>query len=377
MYYSKNMSFRILNDMTLIKGHKQIMKENDIIIIKPDTFESRTKILGLDFDHTIVKPHNGNTYPKNSDDWQWLYPCIPEVIRKYYNNGYCIVIFTNQNRTFKLEQIYNVMNILDIPYKVYIGKNKEYKKPSRYMFDLFINNDTDNSDNTNNTGKTKSVNSVIVNEIDYTNSLYVGDALGRRNDWSDCDLKYALNCGLNYKSPEEFYNIKDKETTIIKHPCEVIEKQELVLMVGYPASGKTTYTKLYETEKGTETETKTETKTGTLIENNNYVVLHGDVLKTESKIKKNMKELLKLGKSIVIDATNPSKKKRKSFIDYSKNINPDIKTRIIHFTGDISECMERNNKREITVPSIAFYMYRKNYEEPTSDEVDIIDTYNL
>lgn len=334
------MIFTLLNDMSLFKEHKHIIKENDIIIIKPEHFENKSKILGLDFDHTIVKPKNGNTFSKNINDWEWLYPCVPYVIKDYYYQGYSIVIFTNQVRSFKIEQIYNVMNRLYIPYKAYIGIKKIYKKPCKCMFDL-LNNES--------------------NEIDYTNSIYIGDALGRKNDWSNVDLKFAKRCGLNYKSPEEFYD-KNNDKTIIKHPYKFIEEQELVLMVGYPASGKTTYTKLYES--------KQEIK-------KNYVVLHGDKLKTESKIKNRLKELLKIGKSVVIDATNPSIKKRKTFIYTARQINPNIKTRIIHFTGDISECMERNNKRENKVPNIALYMYRKNYQQPTSEEVDIIDTYHL
>lgn len=128
-------------------------------------------------------------------------------------------------------------------------------------------------------------------------------------------------------------------------------KQEIVLMVGYPGSGKTTYTqnnKLWHDP------------------NKDWVILHGDELKTESNIIKMLLKNIKLGKSIVIDATHPSIKKRKVFIDIANSFGIGIK--IIHIQTSFEESLKRNDQRTIKVPKIVFYMYRKKFEKPTKNE---------
>jgi bifunctional polynucleotide phosphatase/kinase len=49
----------------------------------------------FDYDCTLVSPKDGKTFPKNIDDWQWLYPNIQSKIKDYYDKGYMIVIFSN------------------------------------------------------------------------------------------------------------------------------------------------------------------------------------------------------------------------------------------------------------------------------------------
>ena len=51
---------------------------------------------------------------------------------------------------------------------------------------------------------------------DKNKSFYVGDALGRKEDWSDVDKKFAENIGIKYYSPDEIFattNIKSKNIT--------------------------------------------------------------------------------------------------------------------------------------------------------------------
>lgn len=71
--------------------------------------------------------------------------------------------------------------------------------------------------------------------IDVQSSIYVGDAAGRpakaqrKKDFNDNDLKYALNIGCEFKTPEQFFlgesdslpkivfNPKDLPTSKIYH----------------------------------------------------------------------------------------------------------------------------------------------------------------
>lgn len=286
-------------------------------------FRYRKKMLGLDFDHTIVKPKNNKTFPSNKDDWEWLRPNVPETIMNYYNKGYAIVIFTNQFRDFKKEQVKIVLDSIGCPYKAYLAYDKKIKKPSPFLFKQY---------------KRKN--------FDFNNSFYVGDAMGRIQDWSDSDKLFALNCGLKYKTPEEIFLFPNKEGNIKNTIyCDVgpNEKQELVIMVGFPGSGKSTLTNQFE-------------------KYSNYSILHGDDLKTEAKIIKMLNKELENKKSVIIDATNPSIKKRSIFINIAKKYN--VYIRIITMNTSMEESMSRNALREKPIPKIAFYMFRKKYEEP-------------
>ena len=210
---------------------------------------------------------------------------------------------------------------MEVPYQAFIGQNELVRKPNPFYFEYYNHE----------------------KKVDMKNSFYVGDALGRENDWSDVDKVFAERCGLTYYSPEEIFPFPKKQETELT----VIQDQELVIMVGYPSSGKTTYTDKH-------------------FKKDNYVILHGDVLKTESKIVKALKSELDQGKSVVIDATNPSKNKRKVFIDIAKERG--LYVRVVHVATSIEESMEQNSKREQKVPKIVLYVYRKKFEEPSKSE---------
>ena len=92
-------------------------------------YEDREKIAAFDYDHTLVKPNKG-TFSLNVDDWIWLRSTVVEKILHLYDSGYGIVIFTNQSKEFKIEQIKNVLNTLKIPLKVFFSNSlMEAKKP--------------------------------------------------------------------------------------------------------------------------------------------------------------------------------------------------------------------------------------------------------
>ena len=155
---------------------------------------------------------------------------------------------------------------------------------------------------------------------------------------------HNLICDIKYKSPEEIFPFpaKKESPTIKTFP----DHREIVLMVGYPGSGKSTYAQK------------------TFADNERYIILHGDDHKTEASIKKALKKALteNPNKSVVLDATHSGKKKRKVFIDIAKEFN--IPVRAIHITTSIEESMHRNLQREKHVPKIALYMFRKHHEVP-------------
>jgi bifunctional polynucleotide phosphatase/kinase len=292
-------------------------------IIKIGKFRLRAKMAMFDYDWTLVKPLSNGTFSKSVDDWRWITEKVPEILEKYYDNGYCIVIISNQTRNteMKLQQIINVLSTLKIPSLISVGYEDIDKKPNRTMFDL-IKKDK---------------------KIDMNKSFYVGDALGRQGDWSDSDKKFAENIDIKkIYSPDDLFSINDDKKLIIKQ----FDKQEIIVLVGYPGSGKTTIANTFDTNK--------------------YMVINGDIFKNSKKMIKEAEKYIKVNYSIIFDATNPSIEKRKEYIDFANSKN--IPIRCINVETDITTSMFRNNKRDKVIPKITYYVFRKNYVKPTIEE---------
>ena len=115
------------NTNDIVKGSEYIKNIEDLytflnyseepfIIGNPNGSEL---IASFDLDWTIIKPISGNKFPKNYDDWI-LIPNIKQLINKLYNNGYKIVIFTNQaSLYFDIDKfkhkIHKIINEIGIP----------------------------------------------------------------------------------------------------------------------------------------------------------------------------------------------------------------------------------------------------------------------
>lgn len=285
-------------------------------VVQHPNFTYRQHIAAFDYDHTIVKPKSNSTFSKNVEDWMWLRPNVVTILRSLYEDGYSIVVFTNQYQPFKQVQIKIALDTLEVPYKVYIMMDKAIKKPNPECFQKHI------------IGQTMS-----------PQSFYVGDALGRVQDWSDVDKVFAINNNIKYISPEEMFPFTEKQTIIVKP----VANKEVIIMVGYQGSGKSTFVKTHFSDK--------------------YSILRGDVLKTEAKMSKHLRAELTEGNSVVIDATNSGIIKRAVFIKIAKDKGATV--RIVHIATTIEESMVNNAKRDKPIPNIALYMFRAHYNPPT------------
>jgi len=289
----------------------------------------KKKMASFDYDWTLVCPKNGNTFPKDVDDWKLLYPNIPGILKSYHEKDYMIVIFTNQSKDWKIEQIYNVMKSMNLPLFIVIAfKDKEEYKPNVSLFNNFIDLEPNFL-------------------IDKGESFYVGDALGRKGDWSDSDKLFADNIGIKCISPEDMFHVQEE---IIIPEIPLSDGNELIIMMGYPGSGKTTIAKHI------------------CSINDNYVVISGDEYNTIPKVKKKCIEYIADNKSIILDATNSSSKKRKEYVNLSIKYNYNVKC--IHVRTSLEESYKRNKFRDSNkhVPKIAYNVYKKHYEEPLESE---------
>ena len=304
---------------------------SDSIVYKNKIIRKEKKSLAIfDVDWTIIKPKNGNTFPKNREDWQWLRDSVPKILKKYNREKFRIVFLTDQSKPWKIDMIKDVIKELNIPIICLIALNKELYKPNPNVFL-----------------------ETFQNKYDKNNSFYVGDAAGREGDWSDKDKITASKLEVKFYTPEEIFPLP-KQKKLIKQQKLAKKEKEVVIMIGYPGSGKTTIIKNH-------------------FETNGYVRIDGDSLKTPIKMIKEAEKHIS-NKSVIFDATNGTKEKREYFINFAKS--KGLPVRCIWNTTSIEKSMEQNKERAKNggpnIPAIAFYTYRKNFKEPTIDECEIV-----
>jgi len=333
------MNWNILNDHITGTFGKVILNE-------------KVRIAAFDMDDTLIKDKD----VRFSNNWIFFDDSIPEKI-KNLSKDHTIIIVTNQNgigngKTNKdewMNKVEQVAKKLNIPFMILVSINKDkWRKPCPMLWDKYIT-------------------------CDMSNSFFCGDAAGLpkrkingniiNKDFSDTDFKFALNLGIRFIHRDEFvYNEKPKipikypinfnEIKINKYPDFVPNAQELIIMVGFPGSGKS----YYSTNK---------------IVPHNYKYVNQDTLKTQAKCLKACEKELKEGNSVVIDNTNSTSKTRKTYIDIAQKYNVKCKCIIFNTLIDVAKhnnCFRSYISDAKRVPDIAYNMYKSKYEQPNEKE---------
>ena len=283
----------------------------------------KLKIAAFDFDWTLVKPKEGRTFPKDVDDWMWLRESVPEVVRNYAKT-HTIVLVTDQTKDWKVQMIKNVIVQLDLDVIGVIAVQKEEHKPNPSMFrGMFPEGSVAKG------------------------SFFVGDAAGRPGDWSDKDKVFAENVGLKFYTPEEIFPFPKKSVRVKHYDAK---EKEVVVMVGYPGAGKSTIAN----------QGFSDTK---------YAVISGDVFKTPAKMIKEAEKYIQ-DKSVVFDATNGTKERRGKFIAFAQKHG--VGVRCLWVNTSMEQAMEQNRQREVKIPNVVFYTYRKHFEAPEEGECPVV-----
>ncbi|KAM7196907.1 Polynucleotide kinase 3 phosphatase domain containing protein [Naviculisporaceae sp. PSN 640] len=347
----------------------------------------RRKIAAFDLDSTLITTASNNTHAKDASDWKWWHHSVPGRLRELYEKeGYRVVIFTNQggltlhadpkaktpkslkDRVPAFKQKCNaILNQLKIPLTLYAATaNDVFRKPRTGMWkELCDDYGLANS------------------EIDHENSIFVGDAGGRlatldgkKKDFSCSDRNLAHNVGIRYQTPEEFFLGESareftREFDLSKFPftiagqdtednapvVEKTNKKDIILFVGSPGAGKSTFYQRYLKPLG-------------------YERVNQDTLGTREKCFKAAGDFLSEGDSIVIDNTNPDPNTRGQWVSLARKFNVPI--RCVWFKTPVRICEHNDMVRAMndrlnpesrkSLPKLAFNTFASKFKEPKPTE---------
>ncbi|XP_076470105.1 uncharacterized protein LOC143300373 [Babylonia areolata] len=311
------------------------------IFTSKGTFASE-KIAGFDIDGTVITTQSGRVFPKDTSDWRVLMPDIYGKLKQLVAANYKIVFFTNQlgvgRGKIKIEDLQDkfekVVSKLQVPVQIFIStKGGSYRKPALGMWQILKKQKNDGI------------------SIKMSDSFYVGDAAGRAADWapkkkkdfSCSDRLFAINAGLTFHTPEEFFlghktaafTLPDFDPRAISMDTPLLhggerltsDSQEVVVFVGLQASGKTSFAKNHLVPKG-------------------YIHINQDTLKTWQKCVSECSKALEAGKSVVIDNTNVEPESRARYIDCARKAGKPCRCFFFDFT--VSQCRHNERFREIT-----------------------------
>uniref|UniRef100_A0A3Q0RVC7 Polynucleotide kinase 3'-phosphatase n=1 Tax=Amphilophus citrinellus TaxID=61819 RepID=A0A3Q0RVC7_AMPCI len=319
------------------------------------------KIAGFDIDGCIITTKSGKVFPTAPDDWKILYPEIQPKLASLLKKGYKVVFFTNQlgiakgklrPEVFK-SKVEDILATLKLPVQVFVATGPgNYRKPVMGMWNHLS-----------------------------CDLPVCPDAAGRPENWapgkkkkdfSCSDRLFALNIGLQFYTPEEYflgwkcapYSLPefdprklDSAARLYDPPSSSLTSSdtEVIVAVGFPASGKSTFFHTHVIPKG-------------------YVYVNRDTLGSWQNCVSACERALKEGRSVAVDNTNPDPESRKRYVDVAKAAG--VPCRCFHFSATLEEAKHNNRFREMApsdtkhakVNDMVFHSYKKHFKPPALSE---------
>jgi len=307
----------------------------------------------FDLDHTLIKPLGGRKrYTKDLNDAELAFPNVREKLDELRAEGWRIVVFTNQKKKSRadlpLEVIYaKIDRLLGSDINVFVAyQNDHYRKPLMGMWDQLVKLNGEQKE-----------------------AFYVGDAAGRKGDFSDSDYRFARNINVPFFTPEQYFlesKVKAPElkelswseptlTTELK-----IEEPTVVMMIGRQASGKSSFVD------------------DTVYDIPGITVISNDITGSASKSRTKLRGAIKSNEDfILLDNTHSSRKSRDYFLT---EVPARYKKIAVWCEMPYENCRHMDAYRAYTrkckrIPDVAFRVYNKKFEEPTLNEFDQIIRY--
>lgn len=351
------------------EGEWETIDNGKLLIYTAKQVVAQSKIAAYDLDGTIITTQSGHVFPKDCNDWKIAFREVPGKLKQMHNDGYKIVFMTNQagisRGSVNVEDIkakvVRIVNKLGVPVQTFISTGKGiYRKPAPGMWNALVGR------------KNGGI------PVDMAASFYCGDAAAREANWapkkkkdfSSSDRLMALNLGLKFCTPEEHFlqqrpapfklpefnpSTLDSNIPLCEPPDTklISDVKEVVVLVGYPGSGKTFFASTYLVPEG-------------------YHHINRDTLGSWQKCISTLEAALTAGKSVVIDNTSPDRLSRQRYISAAHKHG--VSCRCFILKTSMGHAKHNNKFREYTddshepISDMVINMYKKKYEEPSQDE---------
>lgn len=119
----------------------------EVLVFTAKGVKSCDKIAAFDMDGTLIKTKTGKVHPVETKDWQIAFPPAAQKLREQMEQGFKIVIMTNQAPVgsgrvniddFK-KKIRAIVNKLQVPIQAFIATGRGYyRKPAIGMWEALI-----------------------------------------------------------------------------------------------------------------------------------------------------------------------------------------------------------------------------------------------
>jgi len=352
-----------------------------VYVMTSEGCQASRKIAAFDLDWTLIGTKSGNVFPKDPKDWRFLYETrTVDKISSLHRDGYKVVVISNQSRltsenavqAFKSKVESIASSLKGVPVQVFVSAAKGssiFRKPRTGIWELMRRDMNGNCQ-----------------DIDMEDSFYCGDAAGRtkkasdgKKDFACSDRLFALNTGLKFYTPEQYFLGRkneeehvmpafDPKTVFSKTGPPLLEpptatltslQQEVILMCGIQGSGKSTVAVEW------------------LGKGAGYAVVSNDALGGRDKSLAALRQIVngesRSKQSVVVDNTHVDVEARRKFIEVAKKAG--LPVRCFVMSATFEQATHNNIFREIVNPkghvkigAPLLHSFKNNYKPPTLDE---------
>jgi bifunctional polynucleotide phosphatase/kinase len=310
---------------------------NDVLYRLPVRPHGKENIAGFDLVGTLIQTDRGKHMFQNTTDWIYTFESIPNFLRQLAQDGWTIAIFSNQRGQPQVGYVTAVVDEMirqaGIDPFVFMAYGNS-AKPSNTMWQMF------QQANGMNLGQFRLQPSEA--------SFYVGDREGPTSadplyQLNDTDKAFARNISLTYYNPTEMFPVQ---------PEPPLLQPEVVIMVGQPGSGKSTYARYYYQRK--------------LAAGQSVAILP-----RSRTLTRQIGEQLRRGTSVIVDATNPTLKNRAEIISTAQQFNIVVR---IFWNARPGRPGNKARPPDQVVPEIALNTYSARFERPSqqTDGVQVV-----
>lgn len=319
------------------------------LLLRRDDRGARGPAAAFDFDGTLVATASGRRFPAGGGDVRALRGAAP--FERLQGQGYRLVIISNQLGVGRgrvgldvvRERFERFLAATGLPFSVACSlADDRFRKPAVGLWEQC---------------------EAWWGPLDRSRSFYVGDAAGRPRDFSCSDRKFAHNVGISFQTPEEFflgapaapfswggYDPAGAPRGFPEAAAAAAAGRRLVIAVGQPASGKTTF--LSRALPG-------------------HTRVCQDELKTRGRCLQACERALAGGGAVAVDCTNPAPEDRAPFVALAQKYRAGRPLMLLfpvppELAAHLNWVRAASGGRR--VPEIAYRVFRKRYIEPRGDE---------